>query len=383
MVVRVPVNPGLLTWAVERVGWTEAEVHEKVPKFDSWVSGDSKPTLKQLEDFAHKTRAPVGYLFLPEPPEEEIPIPDFRTIGNAGIRRPSPDLLDTIYGAEMRQDWYRNFVLSRDYDELEFVGSVATNSSVITAATTIRDALAFDLGSRGAFTNYEGALRTLIDAIQDLGVLVMVSGIVGNNTHRVLDPNEFRGFAITDKHAPLIFVNGADTKAAQIFTMIHELAHIYLGESALSDAQMAGPAGNDHEQWCNLVAAEVLVPLASIKTTYRGTPTLDELNRLARVYRVSTLVVLKRIFDAGFLSWDDYRGQYDAELDRVLAVMKQSKSQGGDFYLTQPIRLGRHFMRAVIIDTLEGRTLHRDAYNLLGTAKHETFERMASELGVA
>jgi Zn-dependent peptidase ImmA (M78 family) len=347
------------------------------------MSGDSQPTLKQLEEFAHKTRAPVGYLFLPEPPEEEIPIPDFRTIGNAGVRRPSPDLLDTIYGAEMRQDWYRDFLLSRDYDELEFVGSATVSDSVLTVATTIRDALDFDLASRGAFTNYEGALRTLIDAIQDLGVLVMVSGIVGNNTHRILDPNEFRGFAIADKYAPLVFVNGADTKAAQIFTMIHELAHIYLGESALSDAHMVGTAGNDHEQWCNLVAAEVLVPLASIKATYRGTPSLDELKRLARVYRVSTLVVLKRIFDANFLAWDDYQALYNTELDRVLAVMKESKAQGGDFYLTQPIRLGRHFMRAVIIDTLEGRTLHRDAYTLLGTAKHQTFKRMASELGVA
>lgn len=383
MVVRVPVSPDLLTWAVERVGWTDTEVVEHVPKFWDWVNGASQPTFKQLEAFAHKTHAPVGYLFLTQPPDEQIPIPDFRTLGNAGVSRTSPDLLDTIYGAQMRQDWYRDFAASRDYEKLDFVGSVTTSSSVTTVASTIRDALDFDLNNRGAFVNYEGALRQLIDSIQDLGVLVMVSGIVGNNTHRALDPQEFRGFALTDEYAPLIFVNGADTKAAQIFTMIHELAHLYLGESALSDAQMAGTVTNANELWCNQVAAEVLVPLASLKTTYRNDMSLDELKRLARVYRVSTLVVLKRIHDAGYLTWDAYRDRYDVELDRILTVMRESKAKGGDFYLTQPIRLGRHFMRAVIIDTLEGRTLHRDAYGLLGTTKHETFEKMASELGVA
>jgi Zn-dependent peptidase ImmA (M78 family) len=383
MVVRVPVSPDLLRWAVERVGWTDDELIEKVPKFPEWISGNVLPTFKQLEEFAHKAHAPVGYLFLTTPPEEQIPIPDFRTVGNTGVRRASPDLIDTIHAAQIRQDWYREFALSRSYEPLDFVGSAAIDDSVVTVAKSIRDALDFDLNSRGAFTNYEGALRQLIDAIQDLGVLIMVSGIVGNNTHRALDPDEFRGFAITDDLAPLIFVNGADTKAAQIFTIIHELAHIYLGESGISDASMAGSVMHDHEMWCNGVAAEVLVPSASLRMTYRNDTSLDELKRLARVYRVSTLVVLRRIYDAGYLNWDEYRDRYDAELNRVLAVMRESKAKGGDFYLTQPIRLGRHFMRAVIIDTLEGRTLHREAYGLLGTTKHETFTRMASELGVA
>ncbi|PDQ34170.1 MAG: DNA-binding protein [Candidatus Lumbricidophila eiseniae] len=383
MVVRVPVSPDLLNWAVERVGWTDEELRDKAPKFPQWVAGNALPTFKQLEEFAHKTHAPVGYLFLPEPPEEQIPIPDFRTVGNTGVRRASPDLIDTIHAAQMRQDWYRKFAMSRDYERLDFVGSVTIDHSVVTVAQSIRDALDFDLNSRETFTNYEGALRQLIDSIQDLGVLVMVSGIVGNNAHRALNPDEFRGFAITDDFAPLIFVNGADTKAAQIFTMIHELAHIYLGESAISDALMAGDVTHDHELWCNKVAAEVLVPLVSLRTTYRNDASLDELKRLARVYGVSTLVILKRIYDTGYLTWDAYRDRYDAELDRVRRVMRESKAKGGDFYLTQPIRLGRHFMRAVIIDTLEGRTLHREAYGLLGTAKHETFTRMASRLGVA
>ncbi len=212
----------------------------------------------------------------------------------------------------------------------------------------------------------------------------MVNGIVGADTHRKLNPREFRGFALTDAIAPLIFINGADTKAAQIFTMVHELAHIFLGESALSDAALAKRTDNDAELWCNRVAAEALVPMADLRREFRGDPTLPELSRLARRYRVSTLVVLKRIFDGGFLAWDDYQQRYAAELRRVMALLKAGEgSSGGDFYNTHPLRLSRQFARAVITDTLEGGTQFRDAYQLLGTKKHQTFQNLVEKIGAA
>lgn len=212
----------------------------------------------------------------------------------------------------------------------------------------------------------------------------MVNGIVGADTHRKLNPQEFRGFALTDPVAPLIFVNGADTKAAQIFTMVHEFAHIFLGESALSDAAMAKPTSSDAELWCNRVAAEALVPMADLHRDFRGDPTVSELNRLARRYRVSTLVVLKRIFDGRFLTWDDYQQRYAAELRRVMALLKAGEgSSGGDFYNAHPLRLSRQFARAVITDTLEGGTQFRDAYQLLGTKKHQTFQNLVEKIGAA
>ncbi|MFI2791399.1 ImmA/IrrE family metallo-endopeptidase, partial [Kitasatospora sp. NPDC018614] len=216
------------------------------------------------------------------------------------------------------------------------------------------------------------------------GVLVMVNGVVGADTHRKLKPEEFRGFALSDTLAPLIFINGADTKAAQIFTMVHELGHIWLGESALSDAAMADSTDNAAELWCNRVAAEVLVPLTTIRDEYIGEPTVAELERLARRYRVSTLVILKRLYDTQFLTWDDYQSRYDTELQRVIAAMRSRGSEsGGNFYNTHPLRLSRQFARAVITDTLEGGTPYRDAYQLLGTKKHQTFENLVAEIGAA
>lgn len=384
MVTRVEVAPDLLQWAVDRAGWDDATARQRAPKLDGWLSGDL-PTLKQLERFANDTHTPFGLLFLPEPPMEEIPIPDMRTLSNTRVTQPSADLLDTIYICQTRQEWFRHYVADHALPEPWFVGSATTSSAPELVADQIRDLLGFDLAERGIFQSWEEALRRLIDRIEGIGVLVMVNGVVGANPHRKLKPGEFRGFALVDSLAPLIFVNGADTKAAQIFTIIHELAHVWLGRSALSDASMVARGGLDDELWCNRVAAEVLVPLSTLRTEYRGAPTVAELERLAKLYRVSTLVVLKRIQDAGLLSWDEFSERYEEELQRVMAILAERRgdSGGGNYYYTQPLRLSRQFARAVVASTLEGATTFRDAYQLLGTKKHETFKNLALELGVA
>ncbi|MEU8677311.1 ImmA/IrrE family metallo-endopeptidase [Streptomyces sp. NPDC048560] len=384
MSVRVRVEPALLQWAVERAGWSEETAAQRVPKLREWLTESTRPTLKQLEHFAHATHAPLGLLFLPEPPEEPVPIPDMRTLGNRAIARPSVDLLDTIYSCQSRQDWYRDYANTHGYPNLEFVGSVNTSSDSEAVAGEIREKLRFGVSERRNFATWQEALRQLIDRIESIGVLVMINGVVGADTHRKLKPDEFRGFALSDELAPLIFVNGADTKAAQIFTMIHELCHIWLGESALSDAAMAKKSDKEAELWCNRVAAEILVPLPEIRSEYNGEPTVIELERLARRYRVSTLVILKRLYDAGFLNWDEYQGRYATERERVIAAMAgRDGESGGSFYNTQPLRLSRQFARAVIADTFEGRTPFRDAYHLLGTKKHQTFENLAEKIGAA
>ena len=189
---------------------------------------------------------------------------------------------------------------------------------------------------------------------------------------------------MADSLAPLIFVNGADTKAAQIFTLIHELAHIWLGGSALSEAAMTAKDGPKAELWCNQVAAEVLVPMHALVEEFQGVANVEELERLARTYRVSTLVILKRLYDAKVLPWNEYTKAYEVEKRRVMSFFDTRRSDGGgNYYYTQPLRLSRSFSRAVIASALEGSTAYREAYQLLGTKKHATFENLAEELGVA
>lgn len=385
MPVRVKVAPDLLRWAVERAGWDEETIERRAPQLDEWLIGTRQPTLKQLEKFASATYTPFGMLFLSEPPVEDVPIPDMRTVGSIAVSRPSADLLDTIYLCQSRQEWYRNYALENAALPLEIVKSATTATDPHLVADQMRDMLDFGLTERAELSGWEDARRRLINRIETIGVLVMINGIVGTNTHRKLNPQEFRGFALADPLAPLIFVNGADTKAAQIFTMIHELAHIWLGKSALSDAKMVAQGGIDEEQWCNRVAAELLLPLSALRVDYQGKATVRELERLARKYRVSTLVVLKRIFDARFLDWDTYQDLYDAELERIMNILsaQTEKASGGNYYHTQPLRLSTQFARAVIASAFEGTTTFRDAYQLLGIKKHSTFEGLAIKLGVA
>jgi len=382
MPVRVRVYGGLITWARERSGLPFEYLSSRFPALDAWERGDVEPTLKQLEKFAQATHTPIGFLFLPKPPEESVPIPDFRTMGDAAIDRPSPDLLDTMYQCQQRQEWYRDYARVNREEPVPFVGSLSPGVDVVEAAEHMRTVLDFDVSRRGM--GWSDAFRRLLDQADTHGILVMVNGVVGSNTHRKLNPQEFRGFALVDDFAPVVFINGADTKAAQIFTLAHELAHIWLGESALSDADPASTPINVIERWCNQVAAEFLVPLEALRgVRVDEALRVDGLDRLAREFKVSTLVVLRRIYDTGALALEQYRRAYADELSRVLALMKERPGGGGgNFYNTQPARVSKRFARALIASTLEGQTLHRDAFQMLGLKKVSTFHELGHRLGV-
>jgi Zn-dependent peptidase ImmA (M78 family) len=377
--MRVEVKPELLRWALERNGFEPGDVAGRLPRVPEWISGKTKPTLKQLEAFATATHTPIGYLFGSEPPVERVPIPDFRTIAGTGVARPSPDLLDTVYLCQVRQDWYHDFARTEGEPPLSFVGSAQVGDDVVRTADAMRDALGFDLDERREAPTWTDALRLFIGQTDEAGILVMVSGVVGSNTRRVLKPEEFRGFALADDLAPLVFINGADSKAAQMFTLAHELAHIWIGQSALSDAQALIAPAHHVERWCNQVAAELLVPLDLIRGDFDARADLSsETARLARRFKVSALVVLRRIFDAGGLSREEYWAAYESKVEELKAIAKGS---GGNFYLTHAVRLSRRFARALIGSTLEGHTLYRDAFRMLGVSKDATFRKLSENLG--
>jgi len=380
MPVRVAVRPELLRWARERSRLDDEDIQRRFPHLDEWERGDAQPTFKQLEAFAKATHAPIGYLFLPEPPVENIPIPDFRTMGGAQIGRASPDLLDMIYICQRRQEWYHDYARSTGEEPMEFVGSARLNDEIAATAARMSDSLGFDLEERRRAATWTDALRRFIEQADRIGVLVMCSGVVLNNNYRRLDPSEFRGFAMSDEYAPLVFINGADTKAGQMFTLGHELAHIWLGQSSLDDAQASQSPNNDVERWCNQVAAELLVPMELLRQEFQaGLDLQTEMNRLARRFKVSTLVVLRRIYDAGALTYEQLQEAYEDELERLMAIPAGS---GGNFYLTQGARLSKRFARAIIASTLEGQTLHRDAFRMLGFSKLATFQELGRNLGV-
>lgn len=381
---RVDVDPKMVRWARRRARYSVADLSKAFPKLAEWESGDRKPTMRQLEAFARRTHIPIGFLFLPSPPSEPLPVPDFRTFRDEERRKPSPDLLDTIYACEQRQDWYREFAATQDYDEVAVVGSASLRSDPVRTAASLREVFGFGLERRSRFSNWTEALRGLSEHAEDQGILVMNNGVVGSNTRRKLVPREFRGFSLVDPLAPVIFINGADTKAAQIFTLAHELAHVALGGSAISNQDLEEvDSANRTEQWCNAVAAELLLPMEEFRGEFqRDRDLTEELERLARNFKVSTLVVLRRIFDAGFMTQDRYRVAFEVELARILVLM-EGQSSGGNFYTTTPVRVSKRFARALITDTLEGGTQYGDAFRMLGFKNSSTFEELSQRLGVA
>lgn len=369
----------VLRWAAQRARLRDEDLIERFPKWSLWLDGEAQPTLRQLEAFARLTHTAFGYFFLPEPPAVALPVPDFRTVRDELLTEPSSNLLDTLYLCQQRQGWYRDYARLQGLPPLPFIGSARVEQTPESVAQGIRNTLAL---SRQVAPNWEAALRQLIRKTEDAGILVMASSIVGSNTRRPLDVDEFRGFVLSDDSAPLVFLNGADSKSAQMFTLGHELAHLWLGETGISDAQAGRVPAQSIERWCNQVAAELLMPMDTLRSAYQaGNPIAEEIQRLARIFKVSTLVALRRLFDAGYIDQATLWQQYRIEEAR-LQKLKEKRGDGGNPYRTIPARASKRFSRAIISSALEGMTSFSEANRLLGVRKTATFDKLARELGV-
>jgi Zn-dependent peptidase ImmA (M78 family) len=372
----VDINPKLLRWAVDRSG---LPLEEYEPAVASWLSGEKKPTYNQLELFARRAMVPFGYLFLEQPPDEQLPVPDYRTRTDEGVRQPTPNLIETIFEMQRRQDWMREYLVDEGQEELPFVGSARIGEKIVPLAQRMRETLKLDDNWADAQVNWEEALRHLREQIEESGILIFINGIVGNSTRRKLDPEEFQGFVLVDPIAPLIFVNGADYKVAQMFTIAHELAHVWVGKSALFDLLATNPADFDIEKYCNAVAAEFLVPADKLSEAWPNARGGDAVfSWLARRFKVSPIVVARRAKDLRMITTEQFFRFYDRYVQRERR--QQERQSGGNFWLTQNVRLGRRFGAAVITAAEEGRISYTDAYELT-RLYGSTFDKYARFLG--
>jgi len=385
-------NPEIVDWAQARAGLTLKDLARKMGvtpgRLTQWKTGDEAMTFNQMKKLAENTHTPLGYLFAEKPPVESLPVPDFRTFGDRDPARTkiSVDLLDTIYDMQRRQNWFRDYLIEIGAAPLPFiVQRDPRREKVRDVAATIRNFLQVenDKGIAEAFSGREAALRGLLESVGDkTGILVMRNGVVGNNTRRPLDVKEFRGFALYDKYAPLIFINGKDAKAAQIFTLAHELAHIYLGQGGVSNLDFRTLDKADQaEKFCNAVAAELLVPVQPFRLHWeKGKPPELQIAAIGKQFNVSNLVVARRALESELISRDAYWEFYEAEEERF-RNLPDSNRTGGNFYATYFHRASRRFAAAVVVSALEGRLSYRDAHNLLGVPKTKTFNEIAKRLG--
>jgi Zn-dependent peptidase ImmA (M78 family)/DNA-binding XRE family transcriptional regulator len=386
------ITPSVLRWARERTGLSSEALAKKLPGKDEqllimWEKGEARPTFRQAQKVANTLHVPFGYLFLSSPPEEKLPIPDLRTLPDVGFYKISPDFHDLINEALRKQNWYREYIMDEGGSPLSFVGEFALNAPPEAVADNISAILGISEEFRRAAPNWEQFLLRFILQTEQAGILVLRSGVVGNNSRRKLSVSEFRGFAISDKYAPLIFLNSRDAKAAQIFTLAHELAHIWIGESGISNPDLGQPKRKQRlqiEEFCNRVAAELLVPRKQLILEWNKRQTLDEnVQKLTARFRVSSLVILRRAFDLDQIGWDTFFAYYQEEVkaafDRTRLLNRQG---GGDFYATLLTRHSALLTQAVVAAAFQGRLLYREAASLLALKKIKTLDGIAKELGL-
>lgn len=356
-VERLNIQPNLLRWVIQRAGISEEKAIETFPLLNGWLFQEKQPTLIQLKKFAAKFYVPFGYLFMSNLPIEKIPFPMFR--GEAGQQDHfNLNVYDTVMNVQARQEWLEEYLEENDIKTCNFIGSITTKTSISETVRRLRSIL--DLDDRWAFSlaTPDAAVSLLGQKIEDTGVFLAYNGVVGNNTHRPLKVSECRGFALVNEKAPYIFVNSADSKSAQLFTLIHEVAHLMLGVSA-------GHAGSEvlnheaTENYCDMVAAEFLVPASVLREIW-----INDTKSASRRFKASELVVARRAHDLCLMSDTEYKAFWAMYSQRQLRIKK--KSTGGSFYLTSVKRVGRNFAIHVRNAVNNKQLNYTEAYRLTG-----------------
>ena len=382
--LQITLQPGVLRWARERAGISPEELARQIKvkseRVFEWEES-GRISIAQTDNLAKSTHTPLGFLYLTEPPTDQLPIPDFRT-RRQSVAPPSPDLLETVESMQRRQSWMRDELITGGAEPLDFIGVWRTDDSPRQVARAMRDALQLADGWATQEATWTDALRRLRDQAEHVGVLVVLNGVVGNNTHRKLNSDEFQGFALVDEYAPLVFVNGADFKAAQMFTLAHELAHLLVGETGVSRFRDFRPVHHATEQFCDRTAAEFLVPERELQAFW---PTIeretDPHQAIARRFKVSLLVAARRTLDLSLIDEDAFSNFYQEYQDQEWHEKQSSEPGGGDFWKVQKWRLGPRFGGAIVRAVREDRLLYREAYNLTGL-RGDIFERIPEKMEV-
>lgn len=370
---RVPVNTSIWDW-VTRIGSLKNLTPDDHRNIERWRTGESNPTVHQLTQFSRKLRVPFGYFFLKEPLDDTPPVFAHRTVANSAITEPSRELIDTLSDMQSIQDWARQDALETGLGRLSFVGSCTTGTDATSLARNIRDVLNLDacwFVRGGRSLSAEDAFSLLRERCEDAGIVVMLNGVVGDNTHRPLDAREFRAFALIDEYAPLIFINRGDSRKGQLFSLAHEVAHLWLGAEEIYNDTSYYASNAPVEVLCNAVAAELLVPQKIFEARWRDAATECATEReavmaVAKEFPASQVVIALRAMDNGLISEKTYQSITD-ESRRQWEKRESAAKTGGNYYTAKQSRLDHRFMERLAASVSEGRTSYVEAYRLTGS----------------
>lgn len=378
----VPVNieNNVIEWALQCASVIKNT--DAVEYLLSWKEGKRKPTFNQVETVSKATRIPLGYFFLKSPPVEDIPILQFRTIGSIDINELSRDVIDIYNHMDSVQNWMRDYMIDAGYDKLGLVGSLNTNQDASVLVKQFREILNIPVNWHDKTTTKVDAFKFFRERLESVGILIMMSGIVGNNTRRALSIEEFRAFTLIDDYAPLIFINANDSDGAKLFSLLHETAHVLLGVSSFyNDRYGYTNEVSTIEILSNAIAAEVLVPSIIFEKEWQRLSSVDDLSKkmqsLSSTFKCGIVVVARKALDNKYI----YKEHYKAIVDGAIAHFRASrdKTTGGNFYSTNAVRIDNRFLLALDNSVKTGKTQYTDAFRLTNTNR-TTFSNLVDEV---
>ena len=385
MRVDVTVSKDILDWVISHIRMEDIST-TVAQRLLQWYNGEKTPTFNQVEEASRATGIPLGYFFLTIPPKEELPLLDYRTVDSLELQKPSRNLVDTIHNMEQIQEWAKEELVRSGASVLPFVGSLKNSNQTSQFVSKVRALLGLSIDWFTSSKTPDDSFRHIRSRISDAGVIVMMNGIVGNNTHRPLAIDEFRAFALVDNYAPLVFINSNDSISGRLFSLLHELVHILIGKNSFyNDRYSAHGQVNPAETICNAVAAEILVPDTLFVSKWNETITQNDaeaaITSLARFFKCGTTVIARKALDHGFITKQLYAKVAQLAVQMYDELRKKAKeSSGGDFYKTAVSRIDQRFFRMLVGSVAEGRTLHSEAFRLTNTTR-STFHELREQAG--
>lgn len=383
--VTVSITPEILNWIIQKV---EAQgigssVYELLNK---WKSGEKEPTFNQVEDMSKKTNIPFGYFFLDKPPVEECKIVEYRTVDSIALQNPSRNLIDVLDMMSDAQEWMSEYLEDNGNEPLIFVGSGKESTDISKIAHSIRRELGLEINWYEASKSSADSFKYLRRCFENRGIMVMMSGTVGSNTRRKLDIDEFRAFTLVDKYAPLIFINTCDSENGRLFSLLHEVSHIWMGQNSFYNERYGSDEKISHlETICNAVAAEILVPNIIFEEKWGEfkNAELEKIGALAKYFNCSKYVITRKALDNGKISNDNYKKIVQLLMKNYQEWrenQKEQKGSGGDYYRTLGSKLDHRFVEALAQSAKAGRTQYTEVYHLTNTNR-KTFSRLVNEIG--
>ena len=357
------ITPKVLKWARETARLSLEQAAKKVTgltpeRLTNWEEGVEQPTIKQAETLAKAYRRPFAMLFLPDVPYDFKPLDDFRRSGAKELTTAAEFIIRDI---RQKQSWISELQRENEEPVLPFVGRYTVNNEPSVVAQDILRTLGID---PEAYTERE-PIREWISKAEATGIFVSRTSFI--HSHLKLDSEEFQGFAIADPHAPFVFINTEDWDKAQLFTLVHELAHLWIAATGISSEIEPGRANatnsNPIERFCNAVAAHALMPdrvMASLTASqFTGSSSIAQ---IAERYGVSSWALLVRAHGRGLVTDTGYQSMkatLDKDFKEYLHALTERKKEkerpkgGPNPYLLRLNKNGRLFTQ-IVLDAFRG-----------------------------